>query len=83
METSGLRDNPPMGPTGYSIGHLSMVDKSAMHVVICFNGGVLHDNAEDRSEEYGQMMGFFILYDLEPPKVKWIKKSKRKKKKKI
>jgi len=81
METGLIRQNSPIGPTGYSIGHLSMVDNTSTHVVICFNGGVLHDNSEDRSEEYGQMQGFFILYDLESPKAKWIKKPKRKKKK--
>ena len=69
-----------MGPTGYSIVHLSMVDDRAMHVAVAFNGGVLYDNSEDRSAEYGQIMGFFILYDLEFPKAKWIKKSKKRKK---
>jgi len=81
METCGIRQNPPMGPTGYSIGHLSMVDDKSMHVVVCFNGGVLWDNGDSREEEYGTMQGFFVMYDLEPEKAKWLKKAKRKKNK--
>jgi hypothetical protein len=81
METAGIRQNPPMGPTGYSIGHLSMVDDKSMHVVVCFNGGVLWDNGDSREEEYGTMQGFFVMYDLEPEKAKWLKKAKRKKNK--
>ena len=80
METYGMRNNSPMGPTGYSIGHLSMVDGKAMHVVLCFNGGVLWDNGDSREEEYGAMMGFFVMYDLEPMKAKWVKKPKKRKK---
>lgn len=81
METSALRQNSPMGPTGYSIGHLSMVDDHSMHVVVCYNGGVLWDNGDSREEEYGTMQGFFVMYDLEPERAEWIKKAKRKKKK--
>jgi len=74
METDAMRDNPPMGPSGYSIGHLTMVDGEFNHVVICYNGGVLWDNGDDRHEEYGVMVGYFVLYDLEPKKAKKIKK---------
>ena len=80
METSGLRQNPPMGPTGYSIVHLSMVDDRSRHVAIAFNGGLLFDNGDSREEEYGTILGFFVMYDLEPQKAKWIKRLKKKRK---
>lgn len=80
METGVLRQNSPIGPTGYSIGHLSMVNGRAMHVVICFNGGVLWDNGDFREEEYGTILGYFVIYDLEPMKAKWVKKPKNRKK---
>ena len=85
METGVLRQNNPIGPEGYSMGHMTMVDGRAMHVVICYNGGVLYDNGEDRSAEYGQIEGYFVIYDIEPEKAIWVKQpnKKRKKKKKI
>ena len=78
METGVLRQNGPIGPGGYSIAHLGMVDGRNCHVVIAFNGGVLWDNGDNRSHEYDTILGYFVIYDLEPPKVKWIKKSKKK-----
>lgn len=84
METGVIRQNSPIGPTGYSIGHLSMVDNTSTHVVICYNGGVLWDNGEDRSEEYGSIQGYFVIYELEPERARWVKKPiKRKRNKKI
>lgn len=83
METCKMRNNPPIGPAGFSIAHLSMVDERSMHVAIAFNGGILWDNGDSREDEYGTIQGYFILYDLEPPKAKWVKKHKifRKKRK--
>lgn len=77
METSSLRQNPPMGPTGFSIAHLSMVDERAMHVAIAFNGGILWDNGDSREAEYGTIQGYFIVYDLEPAKAIFIRKPKK------
>lgn len=78
-----MRNNPPMGPAGFSIAHLSMVDERAMHVAIAFNGGILWDNGDSREDEYGTIQGYFVIYDLDPQKGKWIiKRSKKKRKKK-
>jgi hypothetical protein len=82
METGGMRNNPPIGPTGYSIAHMSMVDDRAMHVVIAYNGGVIYDNGDSREDEYGTIEGYFVVYDLDPPKAKWVKEKKRKRRKK-
>ncbi len=82
METGGLRNNPPMGPSGYSIAHLSMVDDRAMHVAVAFNGGIIFDNGNSREDEYGTIEGYFVLYDLEAKKAEWVQKGKDKKKKK-
>ncbi len=82
METSEMRDNPPIGPSGYSIAHLSMVEKTAMHVVIAFNGGIVYDNGESRENEYGSIQGYFVLYDIETPKAKWIKKVRKRNRRK-
>ena len=81
METSGLRQNPPIGPTGFSIALLSMVDDRARHVAIAFNGGILYDNGDSREAEYDTILGFFVMYDLEPEKGEWVKKPKKRKKK--
>ena len=78
METGKMRNNGPIGPEGYSIGVLDMVSVSTDHVVICFNGGIVWDNGEDRHAEYNALGGYFVLYDLEPPKAKQIKKPKMK-----
>jgi len=59
-----------------------MVDPRAMHVVMAYNGGILWDNGDSRESEYGQVHGYFVLYDLDAPKAKWIRKKKKKKKKK-
>lgn len=85
METCKMRNNPPIGPAGFSIAHLSMVDERSMHVAIAFNGGILWDNGDSREDEYGTIQGYFVLYDLEPSKAKWLKKQKllRKKRKVI
>lgn len=70
METCIIRQNPPIGPAGYSIAHLSMVDPRAMHVAIAYNGGIIWDNGDSREAEYDKIEGFFILYDLEQEKAK-------------
>jgi len=80
METGGLRLNGPIGPEGYSIVSLSMVDDRFGHAAIAFNGGILYDNGDDRSEEYGTICGYFVMYDLEPAKVTWVKRPKKVKK---
>ena len=80
METSGIRQNPPMGPSGYSIAHLSMVNDRSRHVAVAFNGGILWDNGDSREEEYGTILGYFVMYDLKPVKAKWVKKPKKKRK---
>ena len=82
METGGIRQNPPIGPTGYSIAHLSMVDDRSMHVAVAFNGGILYDNGDSREAEYDTIQGFFVMYDLEPVKAKWIKKPRKRRTKK-
>lgn len=82
METSEMRDNPPIGPSGYSIAHLSMVDKNSMHVAIAYNGGIVYDNGESREDEYGVIQGYFVLYDIEGEKAKWIIKKRRRKRRK-
>lgn len=65
METGEIRNNCGVGPAGYSIAHLSMVDNRSMHVVIAFNGEIIYDNGDDRWEEYGTVQGYYIIYDLE------------------
>jgi hypothetical protein len=69
-----------MGPSGYSIAHLSMVNDRSRHVAVAFNGGILWDNGDSREEEYGTILGYFVMYDLEPVKAKWVKKPKKKRK---
>ncbi len=81
MECSSVRYNGPIGPSGYSIVLFKMVDDRARHVAIAFNGGVLWDNGDSREEEYDCIVGYYVVYDLEPEKPKWIKKSKTPKKK--
>jgi hypothetical protein len=81
METSGIRQNGPLGPEGYSIVHLSMVDDRSRHVAIAYNGGVVYDNGDSREAEYDTILGFFVMYDLEPAKAKLIKKPKKHKRK--
>jgi hypothetical protein len=76
METGRMRNNGPIGPSGYSIAHLAM-SPEGMHVAIAFNGGVLWDNGDSRESEYKYIEGYFVLYDLEPPKAKWVKKPKK------
>lgn len=77
METNKIRNNGPIGPEGYSIGLLNMVSAGSNHVVICYNGGVIWDNGDDRHSEYDALGGYFVIYDLDPPKAKQIKKKKR------
>ena len=72
METARMRNNPPMGPSGHSIAHLAMVTPLAMHVAIAFNGGVIWDNGDSREMEYRHIEGYFVIYDLEAPKAKWM-----------
>lgn len=82
METGGIRQNGPIGPEGYSIAHLSMVDDRSMHVAVAFNGGIIYDNGDNRAEEYGTIQGYFVLYDLEPSRAIFIRKPKKRRKKK-
>src|SRR5258708_6764173 len=58
MATSAMRDNPPMGPSGYSIAHLSMVEQESMHVSIAYEGGIVYDNGESREDEYDTIQGY-------------------------
>lgn len=83
METGTLRQNPPIGPSGYSIIHLSMVDDRAMHVAIAYNGGIIFDNGDSREIEYDKVEGYFVLYDLDAGKAKWVKKKRKKTRKKV
>lgn len=78
METGLVRYNGPVGPEGYSIGHLSMIDMRSMHVIICYNGMAYFDNGDDRSVEYGTIEGYFVLYNLEAPQAKLVKKMRKK-----
>lgn len=64
MECIDPRFNVSIGPKGYSIGLLTMVDSRLAHVVICYNGAVMWDNGDDRHEEYDVLVGYFVIYDL-------------------
>lgn len=64
METGELRQNGPVGPEGYSIAYMNMVNDESAHAVVCFNGGVFWDNGEDRSAEYTHISGYYVIYDL-------------------
>lgn len=81
METGLIRQNGPIGPEGFSIAHLSMVDDRSMHVAVAYNGGIIYDNGESREAEYGTIQGYFVLYDLEPGKAKLVRKAGGKRKK--
>ena len=81
METGRLRFNGPIGPAGFSIAYLVMAVPTASHVVIAFNGGLMWDNGASREAEYGHIAGYFVLYDLDAPKAKWVRKSVVKKRK--
>jgi hypothetical protein len=65
METCEPKFNVSVGPKGYSIGYLTMIDSSTAHVVICYDGAVVWDNGDERHEEYDILAGYFIIYDLE------------------
>jgi len=82
METCDLRFNPPIGPSGYSIGYMSMLSGKDHHALICFNGGVLWDNGDERHDEYEVLKGYFVIYDLESPKAKPLPSFRKKRKKK-
>ncbi len=65
METGPVRYNNPIGPSGFSIGYISMLNPSAHHAVICFNGGIVFDNNNPSIfNEYKSIEGFFIIYPL-------------------
>jgi hypothetical protein len=88
METGGMRDNSSIGPMGYSIAHLRMLNIEDDHAVIAYNGGILYDNGESREDEYDIILGYYVIYDLEPKKARWvrgrsIKKQKKNKRKNI
>jgi hypothetical protein len=78
MELGEGRYNGPIGPAGFSIAVLNMVDDRA-HAVVAFNGGILWDNGNSREKEYDYILGYYIVYDLRPAKPKWIKQKKAKK----
>lgn len=80
METgTKMRQNGPIGPEGFSIGYMNMVDDSNAHAVVCFNGGVFWDNGDNRAMEYSHISGYYVIYDLQGAKVK-IKKRRKKRK---
>ncbi len=79
METGKVRQNGPIGPDGYSIAYVDMIDEKLAHAVVCFNGGVFWDNGDNRNEEYKHIEGYYIIYDLNGAKVKRKKKSHRRK----
>ena len=91
----GCRHNTLVGPGGYSIGYMEMVDNNCLckhggerrlHAVVCYNGGVLYDNGDDRHDEYDHLWGYFVIYDLNPCVIKRkntpLKESKKKNKNK-
>jgi hypothetical protein len=80
METGDVRQNASIGPDGYSIAYMEMVDDAFAHALVCFNGGVFWDNGDERHEEYRYIKGFYIIYDLEGAGVE---KRVRKKKKRV
>ena len=83
METGKLRQNGCIGPEGYSIAYMSMINSVSAHALVCFNGGVFWDNGDERSKEYDHIDGYYVLYDLNAGKAKCIKKKKRRKKRKL
>lgn len=66
METGGLQYNGSVGPWGYSIGMMRMLSTEDGHAVICKDGAVVWDNGDDRHKEYDVLIGYFIIYDLDP-----------------
>lgn len=80
METGEMRQNGPIGPEGYSIAYMNMVDDSNAHALVCFNGGVFWDNGDERSKEYDHISGYYVIYDLDGAKVEGRGKYKRIKK---
>ncbi len=71
------RNNPPIGPDGYSIGLLSMINDRYTHVVICWGGAPIWDNGDDRHMEYDLLGGYFVIYDIDAGKANLIKKGKK------
>jgi hypothetical protein len=71
METSRTRNNSPIGPSGYSIIYLTMVTPTANHAAVAYNGGIVWDNGDSREDEYGEVKGYYVLYDLDPEAVRW------------
>jgi len=80
MECAKSRFNPPVGPSGYSIVIFDMVDYRKSHAAIAFNGGVLWDNGKSREDEYNNIAGYYVIYDLQPMTPKWIRKRVKKNK---
>ena len=79
MECAKSRYNPPIGPSGYSIVIFDMVDDRKRHAAIAFNGGVLWDNGSSREDEYNSIAGYYVIYDLQPERPKWIRAKKKNK----
>ena len=83
METGRTCQNSPIGPTGFSIVIFTMVDARKRHAAIAFNGGVVWDNGDSREEEYDTIAGYYVIYDLQAPQAKWIRKKTIKVKKAV
>lgn len=76
METGKTRYNSPIGPTGLSIIIFNIIRSEKRHAAIAYNGGVLWDNGDSREDEYENVVGYFVLYDLHPSRPKAIKKQR-------
>ena len=68
METGVMKLNPPVGPSGFSIGLMNMIGEGNNHAVDCKDGMVYYDNGQERSLEYNHLEGYFLIYDLEEDK---------------
>lgn len=62
-----IRRNGSIGPMGYSIGHMVLVNSGdgSDHVVICLDGEVYWDNGDDRHSEYDYILGYYVIYFLD------------------
>lgn len=64
METCDVRYNDPIGPAGYSIGHMALHHTDEQHAIVCWGGCPIWDNGDDRNYEYDTIKGYFVIYDL-------------------
>lgn len=73
METGELKFNESIGPSGYSIAYLTILNRDdASHVIICKDGAMDWDNGDGCNDEYDVLLGYFVVYDL-TPKIRKIK----------